>query len=349
MALTEIPPTPEAPASGSQLYEVPALIVQLQDDLGRSRLREAFWMSVVVHLVLIISLLTSPKWVNFGKPIAVRTAADLIAGKELTYLDLPHDNQKVEKAPDTNKISDKNRIATTRHPTLDKKTLDDLRASTRPGPPGAPGMPAPQPAPAQAGQQGQQQAQTTPPAPQGGHPQPPPAQTEARLQPPPTPKPFGQFGQMTAGSAIEQAARAAAAGRSSGYGGAGGDYGIPSNSHGQMGSLEILTDTQGVDFAPYLSRVKVAVEKNWYPIIPEVARRPLMKRGIVTLVFYIMKGGDVRGLQIEGHSGDVSLDRAAYGSIVGSNPFPPLPGEFGGPYIALRFRFLYNPDKNDLR
>ena len=28
--------------------------------------------------------------------------------------------------------------------------------------------------------------------------------------------------------------------------------------------------------------------------------------------------------------------------------FPPLPGEFTGPYLALRFRFYYNPDKADL-
>ena len=37
------------------------------------------------------------------------------------------------------------------------------------------------------------------------------------------------------------------------------------------------------------------------------------------------------------------------GSITRSNPFPPLPTEFRGPYLALRFRYYYNPDKADLR
>ena len=39
------------------------------------------------------------------------------------------------------------------------------------------------------------------------------------------------------------------------------------------------------------------------------------------------------------------LDRAAWGGITASNPFPPLPSNFGGPYLALRFRFYYNPEQ----
>ena len=36
-----------------EMHDVPTLLVQLQDELSRSRKREAFWMSVVVHLVLV--------------------------------------------------------------------------------------------------------------------------------------------------------------------------------------------------------------------------------------------------------------------------------------------------------
>jgi hypothetical protein len=46
-------------------------------------------------------------------------------------------------------------------------------------------------------------------------------------------------------------------------------------------------------------------------------------------------------------SGDVALDRPAWGSITNSNPFPALPSEFKGSYLALRVRFYYNPDKSD--
>ena len=36
------------------------------------------------------------------------------------------------------------------------------------------------------------------------------------------------------------------------------------------------------------------------------------------------------------------LDRAAYSSVRASNPFEPLPGQFKGPYIELRYRYYYN-------
>ena len=36
------------------------------------------------------------------------------------------------------------------------------------------------------------------------------------------------------------------------------------------------------------------------------------------------------------------LDRAAASSIRASTPFEPLPSAFSGPYIELRFIFLYN-------
>jgi len=41
-------------------------------------------------------------------------------------------------------------------------------------------------------------------------------------------------------------------------------------------------------------------------------------------------------------SGKEPLDRAAVSAIRSSNPFEPLPPAFSGPYIELRFYFLYN-------
>ena len=114
-------------------------------------------------------------------------------------------------------------------------------------------------------------------------------------------------------------------------------------------NMEILTDTQGVDFGPYLARVVESVRMNWYNLIPEAARSPLFKKGIVAIDFYILKDGRVAGMQLEGPSGDVSLDRAAWGGITACNPFKPLPDKFTGQYLALRMRFYYNPDKSDMK
>ena len=110
----------------------------------------------------------------------------------------------------------------------------------------------------------------------------------------------------------------------------------------------MLSDTQGVDFGPYLSRVIQAVRMNWYNLIPEAARPPLLKRGKVSIEFAILPDGKVAGMRIVGPSGDVSLDRASWGGITASNPFAPLPSAFHGPYLALRFHFFYNPQKGDM-
>ena len=152
---------------------------------------------------------------------------------------------------------------------------------------------------------------------------------------------------MSAGSAIEEAARAALANPGGRYGGDSGDYGLGQGQHGGRAAsqLEVLTDTMGVDFGPYLSRVVREVKATWYNLIPEAAQ---MKKGKVTIDFAILKDGTVAGMKLQASSGDVALDRPAYGSITGSNPFPPLPQDFHGQYLGLRFRFYYNPDKTDL-
>ena len=152
---------------------------------------------------------------------------------------------------------------------------------------------------------------------------------------------------MSPGAAIAQAARAASQAR--GAGGYGGDWGLgEGNPHGAVGPAEILSDTMGVDFGPYLQRVIHAVKLNWYTLIPEVAKPPMLERGKVSIEFAILKDGSVAGLRIIAPSGDIALDRAAYGGITASNPFQPLPSQFKGQYLALRFHFYYNPQKGDL-
>lgn len=378
MSTTQIPagnpasPSPQAPGpDGGGLYDaqrwesayremhdVPALLIQLQDDLSRSRRREALWMSVVFHLMVVILFINSDRLANFlpKRSVIVVSPGDMLREKELTYLELPPDEQKLTKRPDTNNISDKDRAATSRAPQLDRKEMKQILDSARPGTPGPGGPPLDQPPqpgqpPAQAMAQAtpapQQPAQSATPSPYTN--QGPVAKLNTPSDVGPQ-KPSFSDNSMSAGSAIEQAARASLAHRG-GYGGDGGDFGLGQGRHATqaVGQLDVLSDTMGVDFGPYLSRVLHDVRENWYNIIPEVARAPLMKKGKVSLEFAILKDGRVAGLRYVSSSGDVSLDRAAYGGITASNPFPPLPAEFNGQYLALRFHFFYNPDKNDLQ
>src|ERR1700681_904824 len=149
---------------------VPHLLIQLQDDLQRSRKREAAWISIIVHLLLFIVLVYLP-WIeknvwHHGVVIPV----DSTQNKNLTFLALPPDLQKPARRPHTNIASDKDRIATSRHPELDPKELRKILATPPPGAPGITGPRASQPAP-------QAMAQNQPPTQQ------PPAGQQQTLRP----------------------------------------------------------------------------------------------------------------------------------------------------------------------
>jgi TonB family protein len=326
----------------------------LQDERARARLREVFWVSIIIHMIVFWFLLYGPRYV-WHRNIRVVDPSEILKQrqKELTYLDLPPDALKQTKPKQSDIISDKSRTAQSKNPTLDKKTLQQLQAMKRAGPP----APAPQPAPQigqtpqpPAPQQQAQQAGPPPPQPMPQQRQSQPLQNsdQAKLEAPkPAPtQPNFNTGAATAGQAIQQAARNA---MRPGQVGGGGDMGAnaPSQHPGDTGAVDILSDTMGVDFGPYIRRVIYDTERSWWPIIPESARPPLLKQGKVGIRFRILPDGSVKQMILEFPSGDVALDHAAWGGITGASPYPPLPKEFKGPYLELRFYFLYNirPDE----
>src|SRR5256885_3058156 len=352
------PPSPEPQPEQLGLYDsddwetayreldarVPHLLIQLQDDLARSRRREAAWISIVGHLVLFILLWNLPL---IEKTIGIHRAVVIpinpMQDKNVTFLPLTPDLQKPTRKPNTNVMSDKDRIAMSRHPQLDPNELRKI-LTPPPGAPRAPGPRSPQPPapsqPAPANQAPPQQTQQATARPQIQSNQTAQLQSPARSN-----NSFSKFaGPMTAGQAIQQATQAAASNR--GGGGQAGDFGLGTGAHGrQLGALDILSDTQGVDFGPYLQRIVQVVRQNWYILIPESAE---LTKGKLAIEFAITKDGQVADMRLVTSSGDVALDRPAWGSITNSNPFPPLPTDFRGPYLALRFRYYYNPDKADL-
>ena len=355
MPSTEVPTSPpvrppEPPSRRKRVRyeelepdELLHLIDRLEDERSRALRREGIWISVIAHLILFWFLFYGPK---FRHQVHV-VNPDINKQKDLTYLNLPPDAERRVKPPKQAPPSDKDRIAHSPHPTLDKKTLQQLEAMKRAGPP----IPvAPQPAPQQAAPpapQPQQQAQARPATP----PPPPPQQQSLLNEPKPAPtpasKPSFDTGPQTAGDAIRQAERNAA----QNPGGTSGDYGQNAPSqHPSMGvGPEILSDTLGVNFGPYMRRVIEATYRSWIPIIPESARPPLDKQGRVGVRFKIYPDGSVKEMILEFPSGDVSLDRAAWGGITGASPYPPLPKEFKGPFLELRFGFFYNLDPDKLR
>jgi hypothetical protein len=124
--------------------DVPHLLIQLQDDLSRARKREALWLSVILHLMVIILLWNSEKLMELlphrTVNLAIRTNAD--RSKDATFLELPPDEQKLTRRPDAKVISDKDRIATSKAPQINREELKKILQSSRPGPPGETAPPA---------------------------------------------------------------------------------------------------------------------------------------------------------------------------------------------------------------
>src|SRR5262245_440843 len=102
---------------------------------------------------------------------------------------------------------------------------------------------------------------------------------------------------------------------------------------------KILSPTYGYDFGPYLNQVLNRIRFNWYSLIPEIAK---FRRGKVVIIFRIEENGGISNPRVVANSGTDPLDRAAFGSITASNPFPKLPSNFEGHYLDLQITFLYN-------
>ena len=109
---------------------------------------------------------------------------------------------------------------------------------------------------------------------------------------------------------------------------------------GHIGGAQVLSDTQGVDFSPYLQRILYDIQRNWMAVMPEAAR--MGRRGQVLLIFEIMRDGAINKVYLDGSSGFDPFDKAAFAGLMASAPFPPLPNEFKGPMVRLRLGFYYN-------
>jgi TonB family protein len=296
--------------------------------------------SILFHALLILFLLAEPKLFPYHPPTAAEVAQ---AERQLGFVYLP------KKIPPQIGEKPSNRIR------ISPQVLREVApAEPATPPPGRVGTPEPavrpeQPSPAQ-------------PAP------PPQPQPRAKPQPsdiqpvtPAHPSPGLLLPRLSPEKELEQAMRGASREQAPAVGFAGpippprpggvpaepgenggGGVGSPGGQGYLGGSVQLLTPTEGVDFTNYFARMLAAVRRNWYALIPESAR--LGDRGRVIIQFRIMKNGSVPYPEpyLVSSSGKEPLDRAAMAAISASNPFDQLPPAFTGPYIEVRFIFLYN-------
>ena len=328
--------------------ELVHLLDSLQDDRSKSRLRESFYISIIFYLALAWLVIYGPR-VLFHQ------------GRIVPITDLQKQREKMTQL----QLNDMAKLKTPKlarpgpppvRPTLDRRTMEQLQAMRR-------AQEASRPAP-------QVQAQTPPqPLPPAPQPQaaPPPPQQQAQVQPPlpmPQPRPAApQPAQVpdaprpnfstpsSPGQSIAEAARAAARQHgqsgSSIDGGGGGNRGGGSGRAAANTGAEILSDTQGVDFGPYIRRLLRILRASWEPLIPEETRPPLNKEGSTLIRFTLQPNGTVSFMHLDSSTRDVAIDKAAWNSINAVGQFPPLPPEFKGPNLDLRINFIISHNRSD--
>jgi len=294
-------------------------------------------VSITVHILLALFLIFEPK---IFKPHVRTSEEEDIARRQITVLLPPGALESLKPSP---------RSAPAPHESVrvDPNILRRVAPKIEPPPPPQPEPPkkelpsAPVPKP-------NAMAPTAQP-PQGTRGELP--KTPLKLENPDMPVP--QQGlilpkQSSPGDLIRDAARQSGkinspvpiggGGRLPGGGGQGGGGG-----HGSAyAGIQMLTDNEGIDFNDYLHRVYIKVKQNWFAVMP--ASVSLGDQGVVSLQFRILKNGSVpdgEPVQVFS-SGKEPLDRAAFSSIRGSNPFEPLPSGFKAEYIVLRFTYYYN-------
>ncbi len=322
-----------------EAHELVSLLDTLEDERARARFRESVYISVFVWMAVALIVLFGPKYLWHSPRVVL--PQDVLRDRELTTLTAP-----TLTAP---------RLRTSPPPSVDNRTLEHLRA-TAPKVPQPPAPSPPEPAPRTQPTRPLPSAPTpnlapstappnlpATPAPQPvPQPRTPPPVVADAPRPQPSSRPNFNSVPQSASDSIQQAIHSATRG-----GGGGNGSGVSSNRGGTslgMGGAEILSDTQGVNFDPYLKRILREIYDQWIPLIPEEARPPLRKSGTTLVRFTILPDGTIGHMALDGSTHDDALNKAAWGSITGVGQFPALPSQFHGPNLELRINFLVNED-----
>ena len=312
-------------------------------DSRRINTERAFAISVILHLLLVIALLTVK--------LPARTAAQdemdplgLLSLMKATAPDpaipiqfFPSPGARAKEAPKTGLPSDMDRKAHGGDPKLaiqatpkasPQPGIRDLDAGKR-GPKVAA---APAVQPPQGGPAGEAPKKLTDLVQPGQFRDQPTAEERAnqrRLQGIPAPD-LNAITRESAGKALQ----------SGGGGDEGGGY---EKEGGFVDQGPLSFDTVGYDWGAYAAEMVRKIKRNWD--VPALARYGM--KGRITIRFYILKDGRVEAERILSNSGVPPFDNAAFQAIARSSAFRPLPSDLGHDREGVTVTFFYNMRPED--
>ena len=301
-------------------HELVRLLDTIEDERARGRFRESIYISFFIWMAIVWVLFYGPKYLWHSPQLISPTEA--LQQQEIVRLNAPVMPHHAVAAP----------------PKLDRATIAKIR-SMEPKPPPAPATPTPPPTPV-----------VTQPVPSNSMPAlPVPVAPKPVVTRNPEPVPNAPVPQAptrpsfdNSESAREQMRQAMRGSQNAGSGDGVAIQGGSGRGAALGQGVDILSDTQGVNFQPYLQRILREIYEQWIPLIPEEAQPPLRKQGGTLIRFTINADGTIAAMNLDGSTHDDALNRAAWGSITGVGQFPPLPKEFHGPNLELRIHYLVN-------
>jgi len=297
---------------------------------------ERVLLSIIFHLVMVILVLVSPKWMpKFLKPVPAPPVEIAQARDNARFVFVqPRVDRPAPKPPPRAELSDIDRQAMARERAQKpsnplpfnrgnspERVIEDAQQREKPRGQG----PAPDPSAGQIArnQPAQPDGATTPRIPE----------SQSALQFP-SARPNTQSG---------------ADGRSSAAGGGLGEslrnlqkyvqgeaFDNQGGGSGQFGP-EIQFDTKGVEFGPWIRRFVAQVKRNWF--IPYAA---MSMKGHVIITFNVHKDGSLTDLTVVGPCPIDAFNNAAFGALVASNPTQPLPPEYPSEHAFFTVTFFYN-------
>lgn len=300
--------------------------------------REGVLLSIIVHLIGVIVILTAPRWLPASWFERKPTPIPLVQNEDKEPLRFvmvqPQVDLKALKPPVAAPPSDQDREARTRErapkpanelPKLEGNTRQQLEQAERQvarGPeqpqPSAPSAPEPPAPPAE------DPSLRLPEAPAVQLPTP-------RPQPPsqnPNPNRAASGGAL--GDSLRNLQRYVQKDQFSNSQGGGGAFGPA-----------IQFDTKGVEFGPWIRRFIAQVRRNWEPLIPLAA---MSSHGHVVVTFNVHKDGRITDLTVVGPAPVQAFNTAAFGALASSNPTVPLPPEYPTDPAFFTVTFFYNED-----
>jgi TonB family protein len=114
----------------------------------------------------------------------------------------------------------------------------------------------------------------------------------------------------------------------------------PQTSNMKLG-VELLTDTNGKNIAPYIKELSSGLKKHWVALATEGANQPALKQEETVIDLTVAPDGHLSAMRLEDSTNNAAVDKAAWNVAKGMTYLPPPTG-MRDASLKLRVHFVVN-------